>query len=70
MPAMTNVPPGLPTDNISRLIVDGGAHDQNWDTYTEVRHYTNAFVWDEKDARVSWQLVMHSTLLQSIHKDQ
>jgi len=43
-------PPLTLIDHISRLIVDGGAHDQKWDTYTEVRRYTNAFVWDEKNA--------------------
>ncbi|KAF8325201.1 uncharacterized protein EI90DRAFT_3073317 [Cantharellus anzutake] len=46
------VPPGLPAEiNITRLIVDGGAHDREWDTYDEVRRYTNAFVWDEKHAK-------------------
>lgn len=52
MPAIANVPPGLPTENISRLIVHGGAHNQTWDTYDEVRYYTNAFVWDENNARI------------------
>ncbi|KAF8325173.1 NUDIX hydrolase domain-like protein [Cantharellus anzutake] len=46
------IPPGLPEVNISRVIAEGGVHDREWDTYSGAKCFTNAFVLDEKNARI------------------
>ena len=50
-------PPGLPVTHITRLIVDGGDHAADWDSFELVKRYTNAFVINEDGSEV--HIVLH-----------